>query len=160
MRCVRSSPSQSSTFWPRGANVIYAVIILSFSAASINSSPSSPSPLKESLTTSPASTTHFPTSQLTISEFTATSYSPFVHSVSPSTTTSTSHPNGIDDASSLGPLFSNQFVLEIKGGEEAAKTFAESRGFIYLGQVSAIVYFGSIASSFLPLLFLSFFLSW
>lgn len=143
MRWFRSLPSQVSTSWPRGANVIYAVIILSFSAASINSSPSSSPHLKQRLNTPPASTTHFSISQLTISEFASTSL--------PLPATTNANPpsphlhNGIDDDSpSSTPVYSNQFVLEIQGGEDAAKSFATTHGFIYLGQVSVIVYAGNI----------------
>ena len=137
MRWLRSLPSQSLTSWPRGANVIYAVIILSFSAASINSSPSSKSTLKEPLNTPPASTTHFSTSQLTISEFTSTSL-PLPLTTNASSTASPLH-KGVDNTLSSPPVYSNQFVLEIQGGEDAAKSFATTHGFIYLGQVSVIV---------------------
>lgn len=137
MRWLRSSPSQSLTSWPRGANVIYAVIILSFSAASINSSPSPKSTLKEPSNTSPASTTHFSTSQLTISEFTSSSH-PLAFTTNSSSTVSPLH-NALDNSLSSTPVYSNQFVLEIQGGEDAAKLFATTHGFVYLGQVSVIV---------------------
>lgn len=131
MRSVRGYPSHSSTSWPRGANLFYAVIILSFSAASINSSPppestvsslSLSSSSKESLNSSPASSTHFSASQVSISESTSTTPPPLRY-------------NSPDDASS-GPILTNQFVLEIQGGEDSARNFAEKHGFTYLGQVS------------------------
>ena len=125
MRSVRGLPSHSSTSWPRGANLFYAVIILSFSAASINSSPPPTSTLfpQESFSSTPASSTHFNASQVSISESTSTppplNYNP-------------------TDEGSSGHIFTNQFVLEIEGGESTAKDFAEKHGFTYLGQVSMI----------------------
>lgn len=149
MKGFRGLTSYLSTSRLRGANIFYAaMIIFSFSAASINSSPSpaqpppsspmlklitnttttsslslystSSVPLKESSYSSPASSNHFTSSQVSISE--ATSKTPSVHYNSP------------DEWSA--PIFTNQFVLEIKGGEPSAKEFAHKHGFIYLGQVS------------------------